>query len=522
MANRLNSVFKVVVLCLLPVVLVACCALFWPRYQYQQGIIQLELKDYSQAMDCFERAEKAMPQWIGAQLAQSDLYRIYSNHGIALYNQGVNAWKDENLSLGAFVLFVRAKQYLTKAEEIDPRQYLNAYWLAMTEQALEKTYADLYPDTNNPYDALPFFKKALPLRPSGITLRYAYARYLEYKGLVTVIPELVEYMMEIHPPSYWNIKKETFVNKDLMPYIEQGLNRAIKRKILASAALGVMSDICFNRQDFEQAISYYRQSLDQGPSTPSSSNYIHMGALLFKSQDFDQSFDCFAQALKTATRRNAITKQIYNVFKANHLFEEFLKFSVYAQERDLATLSLDICVALCWMEMDRPGLAKARLIKINAKKPHAPAFYLLAKIAEQVKDWNQMELAAQKATALDPKNSTYFYLFSRSLYQQQKYAPAEQAATRAIDCSDRENPLLFNYRAWTRWYQKKYAPAAADWEKAFTLKPDRGDFPYWIARACELEGSFNKGLAYIERAIALDPDSNKYNALKAKLETYSK
>ncbi|MDY0220362.1 MAG: tetratricopeptide repeat protein [Desulfobacterium sp.] len=522
MTKGLTRVFKVVLLCFLTTLLVLCCTLFWPRYQYQRGIIQLELKNYPQAMDCFDRAEKAIPRGIGTLLARPDLYRIYSNHGIALYNQGVNDWEENNSSMGAFVTFVRAKQYLTKAADIDPLQYLNSYWLAMAEQALEKTYGDLYPETNNPYDALPFFKKALPLRPSGITLRYAYIRYLEYKGLGPAIPELVEYMMEIHPPSYWDIKKETFFNNDLMPFIERGLNRAIKREILASAALGAMSDIYFNRQDFQRAISYYRQSLDQGPSTPSSNNYIHMGRLLFKSADFEQSFDYFAKALKASASADSVSYRIYNVFKSDKLFEEFLKFFVYAREKDLATQALDMCVARCWLEMDRPELAKARLITINAKQPHAPAFYLLAQLAEQDKDWNQMELAAQKATTLDRKNSTYFYLFSRSLQHQKKYAPAEQAATRAIDCSDREDPRLFNHRAWIRWYQKEYAQAAADWEKAFTLKPNQGDFPYWIALAWELQGSFNKALAYIEKAIALDPDNKRYNDLKTRLETYSK
>ena len=83
--------------------------------------------------------------------------------------------------------------------------YLNTFWQTRTEENLEKAYAWLHPKKNNPYNAMPYYQKALSLRPSGITIRYAYARYLnsgnlKSKNLKTEIPDLVRYMMEIHPP----------------------------------------------------------------------------------------------------------------------------------------------------------------------------------------------------------------------------------------------------------------------------------------------------------------------------------
>ncbi|WP_413907449.1 hypothetical protein [Desulfobacula sp.] len=85
-------------------------------------------------------------------------------------------------------------------------------------------------------------------------------------------------------------------------------------------------------------------------------------------------------------------------------------------------------------------LARARLLKLNAKKPNAQAHYLLATIAER--------------------------------------------------------------------------------EKAFTIKPDRSDFPYRIALAMEQEGRFKKALIFINQALTLAPDNKTYKIFQTRLKTH--
>jgi tetratricopeptide (TPR) repeat protein len=175
-------------------------------------------------------------------------------------------------------------------------------------------------------------------------------------------------------------------------------------------------------------------------------------------------------------------------------------------------------VATCWIDMGYPQLAKARLIKINAAAPHAPAYYLLAQIAAREKNWDHMETAIQKATRLDQDNHHYYTLFSRALINQKKYLHAEEVATKAIQCAPKNNPWVFNDRARIRWHLKKYTPAAEDWKKAFAIKPDHSDFPFRVALAYEQKGQFKEALIYIKKAINLAPDNQPYKNLQKRLE----
>lgn len=514
------KLLKPLLICVLSVLLIICCSLFWPRFLYQEGITQLKSKHYNQASVYFERAEQAMPGLLGAWFTRADLFRIHTNHGQALYHLGVKDWKEQGLSITSFDLLVKAKSYLGQAEKIELNHYINAYWLTRTEENLEKAYAWLYPEKKNPYNAYPFYQKVLPLRPAGITVRYAYVKYLQYKGVKAKIPELVQYMMEIHPPSYRHLKKEAFYTDALLPYIEQGLHQALAKEILPRDALKALSDMYATKHDFKTSIAYYTKLIDHTPSSNSYYDHIHMGRLYLKNKQYEKGFDAFKQSLLLTKNSNSTTNRIYTVFKREKLFEEFLNFSVYLQENNLGNRNLDMCVARCWIDKGQPQLGKARLIRIIAAKPYAPAYYLLAQIAKKEKDWDQMEIASQKATRLDQENPYYYYLLSQALHNQKKHAHAEEVATKTIQHSPKENAGFYNYRAWIRWSRKKHTEAANDWKKAFSINPDHSGFPYRIALALEREGLFKEGLSFIQKAIALAPDNQKYKDLQKRLQTH--
>jgi tetratricopeptide (TPR) repeat protein len=511
------KLIKILLICILSALLIIIASLFWPRFIFQKGITQLKLKNYTPAAAFFKKAEQAMPDSISTWFARADLFRIYTNYGQTLYHIGIKDWKEQGLTMTSFNTLTLSKSYLFKAAKIEPSDYINAYWLTRSEQSLEKTFAWFFPKKPNPYNAFPYYQKALALRPSGITVRYAYLQYVQFKGHNSKIPALVQNMTQIYPPSYWRLKKESFF-RDLTPNIEQGLNTALEKQILPQDALKALSNIYSLKNNFERAIAYYKDLLILNKSKISPSDYTHMGALHLKNKQYEDSLVYFEKSFFLSKNPSSTINRIYRIFKNEKRFGNFLSFSRILQEKDTENPSLDMIVATCWIDMGFPELAKARLIKINAAKPNAPVYYRLAQLSAKEKNWDQMELFAQKATILDQTNHNYYTLLSQSLIKQKKHTHAEEVATKAIHYAPKNNPWVYNNRARIRWTLKKYTPAAQDWKKAFTLKPDRSDFPYRIALAHEQLGQFKQALTFARQALALAPDNKTYKALQKRLD----
>lgn len=490
--------------------------MLYPRFIYQKGITHLKQAEYEKAENYLSRAEQLIPGPWASWLARSDLFTIYTNLGRTLYHQGIDDWKQNGISDSSLETLQNAKSYLEKADTIEPAHYINAYWLTRTEQGLEKSYAWLFPEKKNLYNAYPYYQKTLKLRPAGISIRQLYARYLHYKGLDDQIPELVQNMMEIYPPSYRYLPKEPFYSKDLIPCIIKGLNTAVDKKILPRSALASLSSLYASENNLEKAISVYKELLNFKPSENSPGNYIHTGALHLKTRQLEQSFEFFQKGFEKAGSPHIINS-IYGRFRHEKQFLQFLRFCLKLQKKYPETTAIDMAVARCWLDMDHPELAKARLIRINSRTPHAPAYYLLSEIARKQKNWDLMERSIQKATRLDPDNAHFHYRFSQALYYQKKLAHAEEQAAKAIKYAP-ENPWYYNFRANIRWRQHKYPAAAQDWEKAFALKPDRSDFPYKTALAYKHLGQFKKATAFIQKALALAPDNKKYQTLHAQVK----
>ena len=337
MDNKVSTPLKLILIGILSALLIICGSLFWPRFLYQEGITQRKLKHYEKATLYFKKAEQAMPKSIASWFARADLFRIYTNHGQALYHLGAGDWKENGLSLSSYGLLVRSKYYLTQASIIEPAHYINAYWLSQTEEGLEKAYPWLYPKKSNQFNADTYYQKAISLRPSGITVRYAYLKYLHYKRQNSKIPELVQYMMEIHPPTYRHLKKESFYTKDLIPYVEKGLHLAVEQETLSRDSFKALSDIYFNQNDFETAISYYKKLLEYKPSLNGSNEYIHMASLYLKGQQTENSFKYFEQALLESKNTSSTIHRIYNIFKREKRFSEFIGLYVHIQAKGMET-----------------------------------------------------------------------------------------------------------------------------------------------------------------------------------------
>ena len=512
---------RILIIGILLSLLLICLSLFWPRFLYQEGLKQLQLKNYDQAIHYLDRAEKKVPKFLAETYARADMYRIYTHYGRALYHKGIQDWKDNGPSIKTYTLLRKAKIYLSKADAVSPITYRNSYWLTLTEEALEKLHEGLFPKLKNPYDADAFYRKTLPLRPAGSAIRYAYVRYLDFKDRRDEIPAAVENLMAIYPPAYYQLRKEPFYSKDLSVHAAAGLKKALESSVMPGAAAKGLSYLYEQSQEFSEAVSYYRGYLQQ-PSGNSPYAYIHLGRLYLKQREERQALDAFEESIGLTDKIPGVLNRIYRTLKAEKRQERFFPFLSRLSEKGIPLTGADMTLARIHMDMKQYDQARQILNRMTAAKPDPAAHALLAEIAMRLKDWDQMELSAQQAVRLDPDHAGYHYTLAISLRAQKKVERAEEEISSAIELAAKENPWYFRFRAGIRWALGKTVLAVSDWEKAFELKPDRSDFAYRIALGCEKLAEFDKALTYIGKALSLAPDNKKYLALQERLESYKR
>lgn len=496
--------------------------MLWPRFLYQEGITQLKLKNYDQAVHYFNRAEKKVPGMLSKSFARADMFRIYTHYGRALYHSGIRDWKDNGPSKNTYTILRRGKSYLIKADAISPVHYLNSYWLTRSEEALERLHRWLFRKIENPYDAYSFYQKTLPLRPAGSTVRYAYIRYLNDTKRYAELPAAVQNLMEIHPPSYFHLLKEPFFSETLHPHIIDGLLNAFNNDVLPRTAAKALSDIHMTANDYGEGITYYKLYLKQDVSLNSSWDYIRLGTFYLKYNQPKESFNWFKESLLAGENNRHLLNRIYGIFKKEDRLPDFPELIASIEKDGIQVPDAGMILARCRMAMGQYDQAKEIVTQIISEKPTAAAHHLLATIAGKEKNWDRMELSAHKASRLDRKNSHYYHTLAQSLFYQKKYTRAEEAITSAIQYAPRENPWYYNLRANALWAREEYPQAVADWEKAFSLKPDRADFPYRIALGLEKQAQFDKALAYLRKAMALAPDNATYKAFEKRLESYTR
>jgi tetratricopeptide (TPR) repeat protein len=131
-----------------------------------------------------------------------------------------------------------------------------------------------------------------------------------------------------------------------------------------------------------------------------------------------------------------------------------------------------------------------------------------------------MELAAQKAAALDRTNPYYLFLFAEALQRQEKYPSAEEAVTTIIERNLPVGHSGFSRRAWIRWMQGKDMAAIDDWRRAVALagEADRPMFYYYISLAFHRQGFSVEARKNIDRALEMDPDNSQFAEWKKKIE----
>ena len=447
----------------------------------------------------------------------------------ALYNAGdPQIWKNlgnayHGLSIlkpakDAFGFTEKAKHAYVRAARLNPLDAESAYGLAEQEVRLKRLFPYLYSEQkDNPYDALPFFHDAIRLRPNGILYHYALARYLHQQKKTQSLMEIVTNLAKIYPPVYGYLKKETFWSPKFEEAVKEGLKQAIDEGISPRDAHTAMSSLLTGEKDWTGAISHYQKALAVEAIDNNSAHYLHLGRLYVANGQLEEAETSFFKALAMSQTREKDLEGLYGVYKGNGYSEDRYRFYERVSKNFALSPRMDILLARSLIDLNRYNRAGRILDELNRKEPLAEAYSWLARIAEKEKDWDNVELSIQKATVLDPENSSYHMRFSRVLKRLKKVDRAEKEAGLAIKHSAKPSSGLFDYRARIRWSKNDYQGALEDWTSAMALEPKKA---YFHARAAEAHlnlGQWSRAVDQYKKAIHLDPKNKTYQKRYDKL-----
>ena len=419
----------------------------------------------------------------------------------------------------ASLLTQKSKNFYLKASELNPLDVETAYGLARGESRLEQLYQYLHPkEKDNPFQPLPYFKKAVRLRPNSILYNYALARFLyQHKNKEELI-SVVRNLSRIYPPVYYDLKKEAFWSPPVKKAVQLGLEEAIKSgNSLREAHIAISSMMALEKK-WPVAISHYQKALIYKTFYNNTGNYFHLGSLYLKNGQPEEAELSFLKGLDLSRTRENDLGRLYRIYKNEGHLEELYQFYQQASRRFILSAKIEILLAQSLIDLKRYYQAQKILNNINQKKPTAEAYYWLAHIAKLEKDWDSMELAIQKATLFDPQNRDYHLMFSRVLKRLNKLERAEKEAGLAILCSTKKSPWLFNHRAWIRWSRKDYMGAATDWQMAINLSPQNARYYAYAAEAYINLGLWTRAMKYLQKASKLDPKNKHYQKRYSELE----
>ncbi|MBN2062110.1 MAG: tetratricopeptide repeat protein [Deltaproteobacteria bacterium] len=462
---------------------------------------------YGLAAERLKKASRHLPHDFGIK---NQLGRVY--HKLAsLRKSAREEWP----------LLLKSRDYYIMAEQANPLDADTAYGMARTEMRLERLHNLLYPgEAEKPYNPLPWFRKALDLRPSSISYHYAMAFYMSRKNMEE-LPSVISGLTRIYPSAYSRLRKERFWN----PFIEEaagkGIEQAIEEGVNPREAHMALSLFLAEKKDWQAAIERYTQALRYRSFANGTSEYFHLGSLYLKINDLEKAELYFTKGLDRSNSREKDFERLYSLYRREKRQHEFTRFYTSAKRNIVTTSRMDILLARTLIELADLDNARDILQATVKHNPTAEAYYWLAMIAEKQEDWDTMELAIQKATVFDRRNSRYHAIFSGLLNRLGKLEKAEKEADLVIDTEPKPSPWSYSHRAGIRWRREDYKGAAMDWERAARIKPDHAPFHARAAEAFLLSGDPEKALLHYKSAVDIDPGNDKYrkryNDLREKL-----
>ncbi|HEA65716.1 MAG TPA: tetratricopeptide repeat protein [Desulfobacterales bacterium] len=463
---------------------------------YQKGINHNQDQKYDLAVAVLKKA-------VSYQRNDPEIWKAL---GRAYHFQGVTKPFSE-----AFDVFNKASKAFLKATNLNLLDSEAFFGLAVETTRLEQLYPYVFHKKGqNPHNSLPYFQKAIRLRPNSIYYHYPLARYLNEQNNKDLLMQTIRNMARIYPQTYYKIEKEPFWSSEASKAFKSGLKQAIDEKISLRSAHMVMSILLSKENDWSTAINHYKTALTHQADENNSGNYLYLGRLYLENGQLKDAEEIFLKALTRSREKEKHLKHLYWVYKKMGHLKDIDPLFQRIKNRLGTSQPIDIMTAQAFIELKNYRQAEDLLTTINKKKPSAESYSLLARIAESEKNWDKMELTIQKASVLEPRNWWYHYKFSEVSKRLKKLDKAEKEAGLAIQYNQKPSAWMFNHRGWIRWDKKDYPGAVKDWEQAIILKPQKAYLYAQAARGYHKMGQWERTVEYYQKAMNLDPKNKKY------------
>ena len=509
-----------------PVLLALAIFFVWltaARLTYQQGLTFSEQNNWPAARTVLTRAaadygildkgEITAAPWY---VPSTDSRRLYIAIGENYLAEAVAVSEMAKV----FPALQKAESSFRAALHLQPLDVEAQTGLARAMAALEGLFARSKPGQGNPYQAAPELEKLLRLRPNGIEAHMLFIRYLN--GIDQNdkrLAEVASHLAAIHPQAVDVLKHDLGARRDwrdrLEPALTEGLGAAIAENNNPVAAYRALSQLAEERGDMAAAVDELSRALVLAGSREQpalSWDYSRLADLYLRrnsvaaTQNTEQAANQAAlQALRLSANRDRTLRDLWRIYKGNRRFQPFLDLLAQAEKSIRLPDSFRIVQAACLIESDNTRAAQSSLLSVKDPSYQAEALRSLAELAQRDKNWDAMELAAQRATVIEPKNSDNYYLFAKALGSQKKYRQAAEAMDSAIAAAIKEDPWLYDFRAWIYWGDNKFEAARADWLKAIQLLPDNAYFYQSLGMAYEKEGDKLQAVTAMKKAVALAP-----------------
>ncbi|MDR3088438.1 MAG: hypothetical protein LBU39_01295 [Desulfobulbaceae bacterium] len=498
-----------------------CLWLTVPRFAYQNGLEALRQKDWARARTHLLKAAKTYGLDVDTPGAP---WYVPNGDAKPLYKALGESFLAEAAALSdaaaVFAALCCAERYFRGALRLQTLDVSAQTGLARTMAALERGWPYFEPNKKNPYDAAPEFERLLWLRPNGIEAHFLFIRYLNGTGKDDQrLARLARHLTEIYPQAADSLRQDLATRRDwnekLEPAIIAGLRAAINANYQSSTARRALANLAIERGDFVAAIDELQRALALDAANKKKTSgvwldYSRLAMLNSRLGLVEAATEAAINSLRLAGNRESALRELWRIYRDNKQFRAFLTMLTLAEDRVRLPEARRIVRASCLVELGDAELAQSSLLLVKDPNYQPEALRFVAELARKKKDWDAMELAAQRASALEPKNIANFYLFAQSLRAQKKYRQAVEEMDKAIAAARKEDPSLYNFRAWNRWDLHRLEDARADWLKAIQLAPENAYFYRSLAMTYEKEGARLQAVATMKKALALAPGNAEF------------